>query len=81
MFVRNVTISLPDHVLDLLRERARNERMSLNAWLRHLLTEEVKNEGDWYAQHEKIADDIATACPSWSWNREEIYEGRPKNIH
>jgi plasmid stability protein len=85
LFVKNVTISLPDEVLDKLRQRARESEKSLNAWLRDLLTREVAPADQDWQEFRRIAKEIREEQanrlrPDWKWNREEIYEDRPKGF-
>jgi plasmid stability protein len=76
MFVRNVTISLPDNVLEALRDRAKNEHKSLNAWLRDLLSKEIQETSPWAEEFNRIADEITVKAPEWKWNREDTYAER-----
>ncbi len=74
--VKNVTISLPDSVLEALRERASAERKSLNSWLRELLSREVQQGSNWADEFNRLADEIAVKAPEWKWNREDTYAER-----
>ncbi len=74
-FVKNVTISLPESVLEKLRKKAKESNQSLNAWLREVLTQEV--EGDnWAEEYLKLSESTSTTREPWMWNREELYEER-----
>jgi hypothetical protein len=74
--VRNVTISLPDNVLEALRDRAKAEHMSLNAWLRDLLSKEIQQTSSWAEDFNRIADEITAKAPEWKWKREDTYAER-----
>jgi len=74
--VKNVTISLPEPVLEGLRARARAEQKSLNAWLRELLSKEVKQSSNWVEEFNRIADAATVTAPEWKWSREETYAER-----
>ena len=72
--VKNVTISLPDEVLETLRDRARADKLSLNAWLRKLLTSEAAADENPAKQILAVAEEIAVYAPKWKWNRDEAHE-------
>jgi hypothetical protein len=75
-FVKNLTISLPEAVLESLREQARAERKSLNAWVRELLSREVQQDSKWAEELNRLSDEIAVHAPTWTWNREDTYAER-----
>ena len=73
--MKNVTISLPEEVLEALRDRARAQKMSLNAWLRDLLVLEA-NQTDPSESFGTFADRVAESTKSYTWRREDAYEER-----
>jgi len=75
-FVKNVTISLPDGVLEQLRERARGEKKSLNQWLRELLSKEAETADDWAQSFLALSRELAQNEAPRTWNREEAYAER-----
>jgi hypothetical protein len=75
-FVKNVTISLPESVLEALRERAAAERKSLNGWLRELLSKEAAQNSNWAEEFNRIAEEISVRTPDWKWSREDTYAKR-----
>jgi hypothetical protein len=79
--VKNLTISLPESTLEALREKAKSNGKSLNAWLRELLSREAIPDTSWLDAMRRSADSCANSVPdagrsAWTWNREEIYEER-----
>jgi hypothetical protein len=74
--VKNVTISLPESVLENLRERARNERKSLNQWLRDLLSKEAEADDGWARTVLELSDEFSVDGGERVWNREEAYAER-----
>jgi len=75
--VKNVTISLPEGVLEALRLRADSERMSLNAWLRELLSREVQQEStNWSDTFLELSGRLSKPAPEWTWSRDETYAER-----
>lgn len=74
-FVRNVTISLPEEVLEAHRQKAMEHKMSLNKWLRMQLAESVAIPSS--SPTESILSvirEVGPAPKSWSWNRAELYD-------
>ena len=77
MFVKNVTISLPDQTLEALRAKARSSGKSLNAWLGDILKREATVDQAWMEEFERLTATCADQVTGdWPWNREEIYEER-----
>jgi hypothetical protein len=74
--VKNVTISLPEQVLEDLRERARAEKKSLNQWLRELLSKEVAHDDGWARSFLELSDELARDNGTRIWDREEAYAER-----
>ncbi|MDR3688416.1 MAG: hypothetical protein P4L46_03485 [Fimbriimonas sp.] len=74
--MKNVTISLPEGVLEKLRERASSERKSLNQWLRELLAKEVDADSGWSRSFLELADELARDGGPRTWNREDAYAER-----
>lgn len=76
-FVKNVTISLPDHTLEALREKARSSGKSLNAWLGEILKREATTDQAWMEDFERVTSACADQVSgNWRWNREEVHEER-----
>jgi len=75
-FVKNVTISLPEAVLEKLRERARSEKKSLNQWLRELLSKETDQDDGWSRSFLELADELSRDEGTRVWNREDAYAER-----
>lgn len=74
--MKNLTISLPEPVLEALRVRAKAEHKSLNAWARELLSREVQQDSNWARELKEILDRVAGTAPEWKWDREETYAER-----
>ncbi len=77
--MRNVTISLPDTVIEALREKAKANGKSLNAWLRELLSREVEPDASWLEEITQISQMCAQSAKTgsnWKWHREEAHEER-----
>ena len=75
-FVRNVTISLPDEVLEKLRERASAEKKSLNSWLRELLTKETDEDDGWARSFIALSNELSRNEGPRTWSREDAYGER-----
>ena len=75
-FVKNVTISLPDGVLEKLRDRAAAEKKSLNQWLRELLSKETEEDDGWSRTLLELSDEISANQGPRVWNREDAYADR-----
>ncbi len=75
-FVKNVTISLPEDVLERLRDRAKEADKSLNAWLRDVLSREAGGGQEWFDNLMVTIDQISGPREPWTWNREDIYRER-----
>ncbi|MEZ0326586.1 MAG: ribbon-helix-helix protein, CopG family [Fimbriimonas sp.] len=79
--MKNVTISLPDNVLEELRQEAKAEDKSLNAWLREVLSAHASRNTGWFDDLLATVDRVAAIEPAgqaepWTWNREDIYRER-----
>jgi hypothetical protein len=73
--VKNLTISLDEHLLLAAKKAAATKGVSLNKFVRDLLQRSVKPE----AESEeflffRLADEFKPTSGGWKWNREEIYE-------
>ena len=79
--VKNVTISLPEHVWEKLRKKARAADKSLNAFIGERLVDEVSEAQGLFADLEEIARNVRGTGKPWKWNREEIYEDRGKGLY
>ncbi len=76
-FVKNLTITLPEAVLEAVRERAKADRKSMNTWVRELVSREVYLDSRWTEELLRLVDKATvTAPPEWKWNREETYAER-----
>lgn len=75
-FVRNVTISLPEAVWEALRDRAKDHRKSLNAFIGEILARETSGNAAWLRDFEAATESHAVTAQPWEWNREDTYANR-----
>lgn len=75
--MKNVTITLPEDVIDRVRSRAAESRVSMNRFLRDLISRATATaDEDWPAKHRKLLDEMPPHKREGTWNREEIYAER-----
>jgi len=75
--VRNLTVSLPEAVLDRLRVLAAERRLSVNRFVGEVLTDVTTEPShDWQAEHEALLNEIGARPRSGEFNRDEIYADR-----
>ena len=73
--MKNVTLSIPDELLQLSREYAKRHGTSLNEFIRELLKRHVLNESDSPVDRLlKNSETYTVSTKSWKWNRDEIYD-------
>ncbi len=77
--MKNVTLSIEDHVLDRARKLAAERGTSVNQMVRDFLAREagVETEAQYRARRELV--ELARNSDhgmDWKWNREEIYAER-----
>jgi hypothetical protein len=78
--MKNITLSVDEHVLDEVRQIAARQRTTVNAMVRDYLTR-LASEDSRIAQARERLLDLARASEGrlgqdWKWNREDAYEGR-----
>ena len=77
LIVRNLTVSLPDAILEALRAKARASGKSLNAWVGEVLQREAVVDSTWAEDLSRITAACAEQVRSdWKWNRQDLYENR-----
>ncbi len=75
--MKNLTVSLPEAVLDRLRVLAAGRKLSVNRFVREVLSDVTKEpDQDWTREHEALLSEIGSRPRDGSWNREEIYKER-----
>lgn len=74
--VKNVTISLPEAVWAALRDRAKEDRKSLNAFIGELLTRETSSDATWLRDFEAATEAHSTYADEWKRSREDTYADR-----
>jgi hypothetical protein len=73
--VKNLTVSLPEAVIDRLKTMAAKQKMSVNRFVGEVLGEVTSGTtGDWRAAHSALYQEIKGLRSSQDWTREEIYE-------
>lgn len=72
--MKNITLSLPDSLLEKLKDKAHEKKISLNKLARQVLEKEVENPDSWYEEYQKVKAEVGPAPKSWKWNRDELYE-------
>lgn len=74
-FVKNITISVDEELWANVREAAANERVSMNSFIRSVLSRTVKRSRDSTGVRlSTLAESMGPAANTWTWNRGEIYE-------
>jgi hypothetical protein len=77
--VRNLTVSLPEDVIDKLRVLAAEQKTSVNRFVGTVLRNVVGESGsDWREDHQALLDEIGSRPRSGKWSREEVYAERLK---
>ena len=72
--MRNLTVSLPDSVLDRLRVLAAERKVSVNRFVGEVLSDVTSEPNrDWQAAHEALLNEIGARPRIGAFNREEIY--------
>jgi predicted transcriptional regulator len=85
--MKNVTLSIDEHVLDEVRQIAARQRTTVNAMVREYLTrlasEESRIAEARQGLRELMKQSTARLGPDYVWNREDAYEGRllPRHEH
>jgi hypothetical protein len=72
--MKNITLSLPDDLLEKSRAYAQKRGTTLNALVRLLLREKVERENQFMLATLFEEMDTVTLGPAQSWTREELYE-------
>jgi plasmid stability protein len=73
--VKNITISVDEELWSRIREAAAQDRISMNAFIRSVLSRSVKTSKDSTGERvAAVAESAGPAPKSWTWNRTEIYE-------
>jgi len=75
-FVKNVTISLPETVWAALKDRAKEDRKSLNAFIGDILAKETSGDAAWLRDFEAATEAHSVSGQAWKWNREDSYADR-----
>ena len=76
--MKNITLSLPDDLLEKSRAYAQKRGTTLNALVRLLLREKVERENQFMLAALFEEMDSLTLGPAKSWTREELYtRGKP----
>lgn len=71
----NITLSINEELLKKARETARKSSMSLNALVRQLLENRVKDhDGEWLETVFLRADKSGAGSDRRKWRREDLYE-------
>ncbi len=73
--MKNVTLSIPNDLLEKSREYATRHGTSLNEYIRELLRRNVRPETehtiDSLLRH---CEDLKIDQSTWKWNRDELYD-------
>lgn len=73
--MKNITLSIPDELLEKSREYARLHGTSLNEFIRELLRRYVMNQTEGPVQRLlKNSEETQISTKSWKWNRDELYD-------
>jgi hypothetical protein len=72
--MKNITLSLPDDLLEKSRAYAQKRGTTLNALVRLLLREKVERENQFMLATLFEEMDALTLGPAKPWTREELYE-------
>lgn len=77
MIVKNLTISIPEALMDRLRLMAAAKKQSVNRFVGDVLRQAVHEPGsDWGAAHVALFEEIQGLRSDGPWEREEIYRHR-----
>jgi hypothetical protein len=80
--MKNVTLSIDDHVLERARKLAAERGTSVNQMIRDYLARETSTETEsaYRARMEMVemARQAAGGLGGWKWNREELYAERER---
>jgi hypothetical protein len=72
--VANLTLNVPDALLEQAKQLANKRGLSLNALVRELLERTVGPPADeWWENHKVLLGQVGKT-EKWVWNREELYE-------
>jgi hypothetical protein len=87
LLMRNLTLSIDDHVLNEVRRYAAERGTTVNAIVRDHLTQ-IATQEDKAANARRELVELARKSPArlgpqWEWNREDTYEDRvfPRQQH
>ncbi|MEZ4992453.1 MAG: DUF6364 family protein [Saprospiraceae bacterium] len=73
--MKNLTLSIPDELLEKSRAYAEQHGTSLNEFVRTLLRRYVMNETEQPIDNLlKKAEEFAVSTKSWKWDRDELYD-------
>jgi hypothetical protein len=73
--MKNVTISLDDHLLESTREYALQHKTSLNQLIRNLLKTVSSNPSNsWIAECFSLMDRHPVSSKGKTWKREDLYD-------
>lgn len=74
--MKNVTLAVPEDLLNKSREYARKHGTSLNQMIRDYLSTTVEsNKKDFSIENiEKNLDELGVDTTQWKFNRDELYE-------
>lgn len=74
--MKNVTLSLPDDLLQLGREYAKTHHTSLNELIREVLKKTVAKPAgkDWLEECFKMMDKAKASSRGKKWKREDLYD-------
>lgn len=82
MKMKNLTISLPEGVLDRLRVAAAERKVSMNRFVGDLIRNATGvDESSWVENHRRLHREIGLKLREGTWNREEIYAERIDRVH
>lgn len=79
--MRNVTITLPEEVLNAVRLLAAEQQLSVNKYLGNLIEESthVRDPG-WAERHAELHRQIPARTSEGRWNRQELNEERINRV-
>ena len=73
--MKNITLSLPDDLLDLSREYAQRHGTSLNELVRNLLRQQVfVQKGNPFERFIRHTEQHSISTKSIKWNRTDLYD-------
>ena len=73
--VKNITISVDDELWSRVREAAAEDRISMNAFIRAVLTRTVRrNMASTGERLADLAEAVGPAPRTWRWSRTQVYE-------